>query len=47
MITIDEYIQFIEEMKEIGNLSPDFTIKQYCNGSMTGLQKTPPKFRRF
>ena len=37
MITIDEYIQFIEEMKEIGNLSPDFTIKQYCNGCLLGV----------
>lgn len=37
MITIDEYIQFIEEMKEIGNLSPDFTIKQYSNGCLLGV----------
>lgn len=37
MITIDEYIQFVEEMKEIGNLSPDFTIKQYSNGCLLGI----------
>lgn len=37
MITIDEYIQFIEEMKEIGNLSPDFTINQYSNGCLLGI----------
>lgn len=37
MITIDEYVQFIEEMKEIGNLSPDFTIKQYSNGCLLGV----------
>ncbi len=37
MITIDEYIQFTEEMKENGSLSPDFTIKQYSNGCLLGV----------
>ena len=44
MITIDEYIQFIEEMKEIGNLSPDFTIKQYCNGCLLGVNGKTRQF---
>lgn len=44
MITIDEYIQFIEEMKEIGNLSPDFTIKQYCNGCLLGVNGKTNQF---
>lgn len=44
MITIDEYIQFVEEMKEIGNLSPDFTIKQYSNGCLLGVNG---KIRQF
>lgn len=44
MITIDEYIQFIEEMKEIGNLSPDFTIKQYSNGCLLGVNGKTRQF---
>lgn len=44
MITIDEYIQFIEEMKEIGNLSPDFTIKQYSNGCLLGVNGKTKQF---
>ena len=44
MITIDEYIQFIEEMKEIGNLSPDFTIKQYNNGCLLGVNGKTRQF---
>lgn len=44
MITIDEYIQFIEEMKEIGNLSPDLTIKQYSNGCLLGVNGKTRQF---
>ena len=44
MITIDEYIQFIEEMKEIGNLSTDFTIKQYSNGCLLGVNGKTRQF---
>lgn len=44
MITIDEYIQFIEEMKEIGNLSLDFTIKQYSNGCLLGVNGKTRQF---
>ena len=44
MITIDEYIQFIEEMKEIGNLSPDFTIKQSSNGCLLGVNGKTKQF---
>lgn len=44
MITIDEYMQFIEEMKEIGNLSPDFTIKQYSNGCLLGVNGKTRQF---
>ena len=44
MITIDEYIQFIEEMKEIGNLSPDFTINQYSNGCLLGVNGKTRQF---
>nr|DAT42047.1 MAG TPA: hypothetical protein [Caudoviricetes sp.] len=44
MITIDEYIQFTEEMKENGSLSPDFTIKQYSNGCLLGVNGKPKQF---
>ena len=44
MITIDEYIQFTEEMKENGSLSPDFTIKQYSNGCLLGVNGKTNQF---
>ncbi len=44
MITIDEYIQFTEEMKENGSLSPDFTIKQYSNGCLLGVNGKTKQF---
>ena len=44
MITTDEYIQFIEAMKEIGTLSPDFTIKQYSNGCLLGVNGKTRQF---
>ena len=44
MITIDEYIQFTEEMKENGSLSPDFTIKQYSNGCLLGVNGKTSQF---
>lgn len=44
MITIDEYIQFTEEMKENGSLSPDFTIEQYCNGCLLGVNGKTNQF---
>lgn len=44
MITIDEYIQFTEEMKENGSLSPDFTIKQYRNGCLLGVNGKTNQF---
>ena len=31
-------------MKEIGNLSPDFTIKQYCNGCLLGVNGKTRQF---
>ncbi len=37
MITIDEYIQFIDEMKEIKILSPEFRIIEYKDGCLLGV----------